>query len=121
MRRDLGTNIVQIVTVLVHELDHRTQVLVGSTALLVVSYDDIGQTGNVIGFRLDGDAFDKVRELGKTRYLSDNRMGMRIPGGENTAGFNRFPVLDVDHGTIGNLVPLTFTAVVIDKGKFGRS
>ena len=68
-----------------------------------------GQTGQFVGLALDGDAFFHAQR--RSRYLSlrYDRVGVRVPVGDDGASVNLVTFLHGDHSTVRQLVALTLT------------
>src|SRR5690606_20403136 len=63
----------------------------------------------------------EIDEAHETGDFRDDRMVVRIPGGNRLAGLDRFAVLEADQGAIGQLVALALAAVRIEHRQFSRT
>src|SRR5690606_27013834 len=134
LRGDVGAGQVEVVAVLVHQLDHRPQIAVGDTLLgllavlahhgpamlaaarLRIGHHHAGQAGHLVDVAGHGDAVDEVVELQPALHLGDDRVGVRIPGGDHLPGLHRIFVADRDHRAVRDLVALPLAAELVDHG-----
>ena len=119
MRRDVCTDIAQIVTVLVNEANRRTQVLTRGTTLLRISDDNRANTGHLIDLRRYRRAVNKIGEANVTRNLGDNRVRVRIPLCDNLPCSHLTAVCDVNNRTVRDLVALTLAKMLVDNANLG--
>src|SRR5690606_28640641 len=135
LRGDVGAGQVEVVAVLVHQPDHRPQIAVGATLLgrlavlahhgpamlaaaarLRIGHHHAGQAGHLVDVAGHGDAVDEVVELQPALHLGDDRVGVRIPGGDHLPGLHRIFVADRDHRAVRDLVALPLAAELVDHG-----
>ena len=102
-------------------MNQRTFVLGGSGAQRVIHDGSYRQTGVGIGGFLDGNAIFEILEGDATAHLGDNRVGVRIPTGEQLSLFDFVAVLDAKRCTVGHFVALTFVAVLVNDRQFARA
>ena len=112
-RRRVGVGQCHGVPLGVHHANHRAQVLTRGGPVLGGEHFDVGQTGELIGLVVHRNTFFHVPELNLTFHLGDDRVGVRVPGGDHLAGFGLVVLAHGDHGAVGHLVALALTTQVV--------
>src|SRR5690554_222748 len=98
---------------IVNQLDGRTNVLTSCGTLFRVNHFHGGQTSQLISLGADSNALFHVDELGRTFRFGDDRVRVRIPLGNHNTGLNHVTVLHRQNSTVGQLVPLALTALLV--------
>ncbi len=104
---------IDVVTLGVDQLDHRTQVFTAGRPLFGVEHDYGGQACDLVGLLLHGDAFGEVDETQRTGHFGDNRVGVRIPVSNHLAALDGISIVDMQHGTVRQLVALTLASDLV--------
>ena len=113
MRQVTGARNEKIIAISIQQPHQWSLVLALRTALLGVHHHQTGQTGDLVGVPLYGDAFLKFGKAYRTGYFSHNRMGVRVPAGNDLTGFDGITVLDHQLRTVGNLITLPLATLII--------
>src|SRR3990167_1897546 len=111
--RYVGTRQQQILAVDTNHLHGRTDVLAGSRTILRIEDFDVGQTGQFVGLALDGDAFFHAHVGHGTFHFGNDRVGVRVPLGNNSASIDLVTFLHRNHRTVRQLVALTLTTELV--------
>src|SRR5690606_14600874 len=116
-RHNVGTRQQQVLAVRINHLDRRTDVLAGGRTILGIQYLDVGQTGQLVGLTLDGDALLHADEGHDTLHFGHDRVGVRVPFDHDRTGIDLVAFLDGNHRAIGQLVALALATKVVGNGQ----
>src|SRR5690606_25156840 len=89
--------------------DQRTHVLARLRTILRINHFNVGQAGQLVGLVVHRDVFFHIGELQLTFHLDDDRVGVRIPSGDDLAALCFLTFRYRDQGAVGHLVALTLT------------
>ena len=121
LHRVIGAGDLHFLARLVDQLHRGTDVLGTRTPPLGIDDHLRGQTGDLVDLLGHGHAFLDVLEAHRTAVLTDDRAGQRIPAGQLRTGGERLTVMDVQRGTVGDLVALALAAVVVGDHHLART
>ena len=107
--RHIGACNTQLLALLVHQAHRWANILAGRRTLCWVDHGDTGQACQIVGLALDGDVLFHAGELHRSRHFRDDRVSVRIPGGNHIAGGHFSVVGNGNGGTVGQLVALALT------------
>src|SRR3990167_1515639 len=113
LRRHVGTRQQQILAIFANHLHRRTDVLAGSRTILRIEDFDVGQTGQFVGLALDGDAFLHAHVGHGTFHFGHDRVGVRIPLGNDGTSVDLVAFLHRNHGAVRQLVALALTTELV--------
>src|SRR3990167_3137847 len=111
--RYVGTRQQQILAVDTNHLHGPTDVLAGSRTILRIEDFDVGQTGQFVGLTLDGDAFFHAHVGHGTFHFGNDRVGVRVPLGDDCTSVDLVAFLHGNHGTVRQLVALALTTELV--------
>ncbi|KAF1069318.1 MAG: hypothetical protein GAK45_01131 [Pseudomonas citronellolis] len=111
--RYIGTWQQQILACSIDQLHGRTDVLAGSRTVLRIHHFDVGQTGEFVSLALDGDVLFHAGEGNGTVHLGHDRVGVRVPLGDDGARIDLVTFLHGDDRTVRQLVALALTTEVV--------
>src|SRR5690625_3787081 len=100
-------------TAVIRQQNHRTAVTTSLRAGGGLNHLDRGEASHFVNATVHGHTFDHVDILRLTLDLGDDRVSVRIPLGDDLAGFHCLTVLDRQFSAIGQLVVFTLTTVFV--------
>src|SRR5690606_14523572 len=114
---NVSTRQQQFLAVGIDHLDGRTNVLASSRTILRIENLDVGQTGQLVGLALDGDALLHADEGHGTLHFGHDRVGVRVPLGDDGASVDLVAFLHGNHGTVRQLVALALATELVGHGQ----
>src|SRR5690554_3721096 len=111
--RRVGARHANRFTAVIRQQNHRTAVTTSLRAGGGLNHLDRGEASHFVNATVHGHTFDHVDILRLTLDLGDDRVSVRIPLGDDLAGFHCLTVLDRQFSAIGQLVVFTLTTVFV--------
>ena len=95
----------------------------GRLALFVgrIAHHPAGETGDFVDLFVEGDAFLQILEADRAADFSEDRVGVRIPLGQQLAQLDGFAIPDAETRTVDHLVALLFAATVVHNRERARA
>src|SRR5690606_1094287 len=113
----VGTWQQQILAIFANHLHRRTDVLAGSRTIFRIEDFDVGQTGQFVRLTLNRDAFFHAHIGHGTFHFGNDRVGVRVPLGDDGASVDLVAFLHGNHGTVRQFVALALTTELVGHGQ----
>ena len=101
-----------------------TDDIAGRNLRLVLGLGDnlLGQTGRIVGFGVEGDAFNDILELQCSGIFGDDNGIEWVPFGHQVALFHAIALFEVERRTVGNIERAQNNlGIRVDEAYFGQS